>query len=169
MSDNEQLLREVNKMADKKNEVAEKKSAEIIAFDPTMFEEMPVWVWRTWGKKILRYRSSKSCPDLILFWTRMRQPARVTYTIPSQEPFTAARRASRSFRVPISVGSSNGPLEALERAAHSYLCSGRVIPKTERSAEDNKEYVQDGSGEYIEETHQHFVIVTHEDGSSKQR
>ena len=26
-------------MADKKNEVAEKKSAEIIAFDPTMFEE----------------------------------------------------------------------------------------------------------------------------------
>jgi len=25
-------------MADKKNEVAEKKSAEIIAFDPTMFE-----------------------------------------------------------------------------------------------------------------------------------
>jgi len=38
-------------------------------------------------------------------------------------------------------------------------------PKTERSSEDNKDYVADGSGEYIEETHQHFVILLNEDGS----
>jgi len=38
-------------------------------------------------------------------------------------------------------------------------------PKTERSAEDNKEYVVGGSGEYIEETHQHFVLVLNDDGS----
>ena len=41
------------------------------------------------------------------------------------------------------------------------------MPQTERSAEDNKEYVQDGSGQYIEETHQHFVIVLHDDGSAE--
>jgi hypothetical protein len=41
------------------------------------------------------------------------------------------------------------------------------MPKTERSAEDNKEYVTDGSGQYIEETHQHFVIVLNEDGSAE--
>ncbi len=40
-------------------------------------------------------------------------------------------------------------------------------PKTERSSEDNKEYVVDGDGTYIEETHQHFVIVMNEDGSAE--
>jgi len=38
-------------------------------------------------------------------------------------------------------------------------------PKVERSKDDNKDYVMDGSGEYIEETHQHFVILLAEDGS----
>jgi len=41
------------------------------------------------------------------------------------------------------------------------------IPKTERSADDNKEYVVGGDGSYIEETHQHFVVVLKEDGSSE--
>ena len=38
-------------------------------------------------------------------------------------------------------------------------------PKTERSADDNKDYVVGGNGEYIEETHQHFVLILNEDGS----
>ena len=42
---------------------------------------------------------------------------------------------------------------------------GQARPKTERSTEDNKEYVVDGSGEYIEETHQHFVLLLNDDGS----
>ena len=42
---------------------------------------------------------------------------------------------------------------------------GETMPKTERSAEDNKEYLTDGSGQYIEETHQHFVLVMHDDGT----
>jgi hypothetical protein len=42
---------------------------------------------------------------------------------------------------------------------------GQARPKTERSADDNKEYVVDGSGEYIEETHQHFVLLLNDDGS----
>lgn len=37
-------------------------------------------------------------------------------------------------------------------------------PKTVRSSEDNKDYLEDGSGEYIEETHQHFVLIINEDG-----
>ena len=32
-------------------------------------------------------------------------------------------------------------------------------PETERSKEDNKDYVVGGDGNYIEETHQHFVVV----------
>mgnify|MGYP003663030621 CR=1 FL=1 len=40
-------------------------------------------------------------------------------------------------------------------------------PKTERSPDDNKEYVVGGSGDYIEETHQHFVVVLNDDGSAE--
>lgn len=40
-------------------------------------------------------------------------------------------------------------------------------PKTERSPDDNKEYVVGGEGDYIEETHQHFVIVLNDDGSAE--
>lgn len=40
-------------------------------------------------------------------------------------------------------------------------------PETRRDPDDNKEYVVGGSGEYIEETHQHYVIVLNEDGSAE--
>lgn len=40
-------------------------------------------------------------------------------------------------------------------------------PQTERSSDDNKDYVVGGNGEYIEETHQHFVIVLNDDGSAE--
>lgn len=40
-------------------------------------------------------------------------------------------------------------------------------PKTERSADDNKDYVVEGNGEYIEETHQHFVVVLNDDGAAE--
>ena len=38
-------------------------------------------------------------------------------------------------------------------------------PKTERSSEDNREYVVDGQGSYLEETHQHLVVIVSDDGS----
>jgi hypothetical protein len=41
-----------------------------------------------------------------------------------------------------------------------------ACPTTERSKEDNKEYLTDGSGQYIEDTHQHFVLVLNDDGST---
>ena len=44
---------------------------------------------------------------------------------------------------------------------------GDPRPATERSKDDNRDYVQDGSGNYIDETHQHFVIVLNADGSAE--
>ena len=38
-------------------------------------------------------------------------------------------------------------------------------PVVKRDKNDNKDYVVDGDGSYIEETHQHFVIIINEDGS----
>ena len=70
--------------------------------------------------------------------------------------------------MPTSVGSSVGPLWAKERAllwpsTHRVrLCQRRSgLPKT------ISDYVQDGSGDYIEETHQHYVLVLHEDGAGE--
>ena len=40
-------------------------------------------------------------------------------------------------------------------------------PETKRSEEDNKEYVVGGDGSYLEETHQHFVVILKEDGGSE--
>jgi len=42
----------------------------------------------------------------------------------------------------------------------------QALPKVERSAVDNKDYVVGGNGSYLEETHQHFVLVLGEDGMS---
>mgnify|MGYP003637440426 CR=1 FL=1 len=38
------------------------------------------------------------------------------------------------------------------------------IPKTERSSEDNKDYVTGGNGDYLDTTAQHYVVVLNEDG-----
>jgi hypothetical protein len=40
-------------------------------------------------------------------------------------------------------------------------------PETERSKDDNREYVVGGDGTYIEDTHQHFVLVLDEDGTAQ--
>jgi hypothetical protein len=40
-------------------------------------------------------------------------------------------------------------------------------PRTERSKDDNREYVVGGTGTYIEDTQQHFVLVVNEDGSAQ--
>jgi len=43
-----------------------------------------------------------------------------------------------------------------------------ACPEVERSSEDNKDYLTDGSGQYIEETHQHYVLILKDDGSADQ-
>jgi hypothetical protein len=42
------------------------------------------------------------------------------------------------------------------------------LPKTERSKEDNREYIVGGSGNYLDETHQHFVLVVEPNGTFSQ-
>jgi len=58
-------------------------------------------------------------------------------------------------------GSGTGaPIEVWEPTDKS-------MPKTERSKEDNKNYVIGGDGDYLEETAQHYVIIVNEDGSTE--
>ena len=44
---------------------------------------------------------------------------------------------------------------------------GDKMPPTKRDEKDNREYIIDGNGEYIEETHQHFVVIVNEDGTTE--
>ena len=48
-----------------------------------------------------------------------------------------------------------------------YKPNDPAMPKTERSKEDNKNYVIGGDGDYLEETAQHYVIIVNEDGSTE--
>lgn len=41
-----------------------------------------------------------------------------------------------------------------------------TLPKVERDPADNKDYVEGGNGTYLEETHQHFVVILEEDGTT---
>ena len=41
-----------------------------------------------------------------------------------------------------------------------------TLPKVERDPNDNKDYVVGGNGTYLEETHQHFVVILEEDGTT---
>ena len=38
-------------------------------------------------------------------------------------------------------------------------------PQTRRDPDDNREYVEGGKGEYIDETHQHYILIMEEDGT----
>jgi len=52
-------------------------------------------------------------------------------------------------------------------APHAIYSPGDTLPKTERG-DDNKDYVVDGSGRYLERTAQHYVLVIDEDGMTQQ-
>ena len=52
-------------------------------------------------------------------------------------------------------------------APHQLYSSDYKIPETQRG-EDNKDYVVDGNGRYLERTAQHYVLVIDEDGITQQ-
>jgi hypothetical protein len=52
-------------------------------------------------------------------------------------------------------------------APHAIYGAGDDIPTTERG-DDNKDYVVDGNGRYLERTAQHYILVVDEDGVTQQ-
>jgi len=52
-------------------------------------------------------------------------------------------------------------------APHAIYSAGDTLPKTERG-DDNKDYVADGSGRYLERTAQHYILIIDEDGITSQ-
>ena len=52
-------------------------------------------------------------------------------------------------------------------APYNIYAAGEQMPETQRG-EDNKDYIVDGNGRYIERTAQHYVLVIDEDGMTQQ-
>ena len=52
-------------------------------------------------------------------------------------------------------------------APHAIYSAGDRLPRTERG-DDNKDYIVDGSGRYLERTAQHYIIVIDKDGFTSQ-
>jgi hypothetical protein len=52
-------------------------------------------------------------------------------------------------------------------APYKIYAAGEEMPDTQRG-EDNKDYVADGNGRYIERTAQHYILVIDEDGFTQQ-
>jgi hypothetical protein len=52
-------------------------------------------------------------------------------------------------------------------APHAIYSAGDTLPKTERG-DDNKDYIADGSGRYLERTAQHYILIIDEDGFTSQ-
>jgi hypothetical protein len=165
---NEPLLKGANKMADKKNAVAEQKTAEIVQFDPSMFEADAGTGLENMGQEDL------ALPFLKILGGMSRELDDLEDAKKGDIYNTVSGgvyKGKDGIRV-VPVAYQRRFIQWAPRgegtgAPVAIYAPGEVMPKTERSAEDNKEYVTDGSGQYIEETHQHFVIVLNEDGSAE--
>jgi len=55
------------------------------------------------------------------------------------------------------------PLGDEQSAPIAIYATKEECPETQRSKEDNKEYLTDGSGHYIEDTHQHYCLIVKTD------
>ena len=162
---NAQLLKKESNMSQNK-EVAAKKSTELAAFDPSMFEADAGQGMENMGQDDLALPFLKvlSGNDPILDENEVARKGDIYNTVTGKvykgkDGISVIPCAyQRRFIQWAPRGSGNGAPTAIYEP-------GEARPETQRSAEDNKDYVADGSGEYIEETHQHFVILLGDDGA----
>jgi len=149
-------------------EVAKKENTAIAAFDPLMFEADAGQGMENMGQEdlalpFLKILSGNS-PELDEYEAARKGDIYNTVTSAIYKGKTGIRVVPCSYQrrfiqwAPRGIG-SGAPTAIYE--------PGEARPDTERSSDDNKDYVTDGSGEYIEETHQHFVLLLTEDGAAE--
>ncbi len=149
--------------------VAEKKKTEVAAFDPGMFEADAGAGMENMGVEDLALPFLKILSGLDPILDEMEEARKgdifntVNNTVyKGKEGLKVIPCAyMRRFIQWAPRGSGSGAPQAI------YAPGDPNLPKTERSSEDNKEYVVGGNGEYLEETHQHFVIIVGEDGAAE--
>ena len=135
-------------MAGKKNEVAETKSAEIVQFDPTMFEADAGMGLENMGAEDLALPFLKilggMSKELDVLEDARKGDIYNTVTgavLKGKDGVKVVPCAyQRRFIRWAPLGEGTG-------APVAVYAPGETMPKTQRSTEDNKDYVQDGSGD----------------------
>lgn len=154
-------------MATAKN-VAEKKSGELAAFDPTMFEaDAGVGTDLSQEDLALPFLKIISALDPLLDDESFTGRKGDIYNTVSGKVYSGKEGITvipcayqRRFIQWAPRGQGSGAPQAIYAPTDD-------IPKTQRDSSDNREYVVGGNGEYIEETHQHFVVILNDDGSAE--
>ena len=155
-------------MAENKTEIEKKASAEIIQFDPSLFEDDAGMGLENMGQDDLALPFIKILEALSAELDNLPNAQRGDlYNTVTGEVY----KGKDGIKV-VPVAYQRRFLQWAPRgegtgAPVAIFKPGDKMPETKRSDTDSKDYVQDGSGTYIEETHQHFVIVLHEDGSAE--
>ena len=155
-------------MAENKTEIEKKASAEIIQFDPSLFEDEAGMGLENMGQDDLALPFIKILEALSAELDNLPTAQRGDlYNTVTGEVY----KGKDGIKV-VPVAYQRRFLQWAPRgegtgAPVAIFKPGDKMPETKRSDTDSKDYVQDGSGTYIEETHQHFVIVLHEDGSAE--
>lgn len=148
--------------------VAEKQATGLVEFDPTMFEA-DAGVGTEMGQEDLALPFLKiiSALDPLLDDESFTGRKGDIYNTVSGAVYSGKEGIDvipcayqRRFIQWAPRGQGNGAPQAI-------YTPNDVRPKTTRDPSDNREYVDGGNGEYIEETHQHFVIVLNPDGSAE--
>jgi hypothetical protein len=155
-------------MAEKKTDIVEKESAEIIQFDPSMFEADAGDGLENMGQDDLALPFLKILGGMSKELDTLEDARKgdIYNTVSG-----AVYKGKEGINV-IPVAYQRrfiqwAPLGEGTGAPVAIYAPGEQKPETKRDPSDNREYVTDGSGQYIEETHQHFVIVLHDDGSAE--
>ena len=155
-------------MAENKTEIEKKASAEIIQFDPSLFEDDAGMGLENMGQDDLALPFIKILEALSTELDNLPTAQRgdLYNTVTGQ-----VYKGKDGIKV-VPVAYQRRFLQWAPRgegtgAPVAIFKPGDKMPETKRSDTDSKDYVQDGSGTYIEETHQHFVIVLNEDGSAE--
>ncbi|MHC4325765.1 MAG: hypothetical protein ACYSUX_15965 [Planctomycetota bacterium] len=154
-------------MADKKqNAVAEQKTAEVIQFDPSMFEGDAGVGLENMGQEDLALPFLKILSGMSKELDDLEEARKgdIYNTVSGQ-----VYKGKEGIKV-IPVAYQRrfiqwAPLGEGTGAPVGIYAPGETKPETKRDETDQREYVTDGSGQYIEETHQHYVLIVNEDKS----
>ena len=154
-------------MADKKqNAVAEQKTAEVIQFDPSMFEGDAGVGLENMGQEDLALPFLKILSGMSKELDDLEEARKgdIYNTVSGQ----AYKRKEGIKVIPVAYQRRFiqwAPLGEGTGAPVGIYAPGETKPGTKRDETDQREYVPDGSGQYIGETHQHCVLIVNEDKS----
>ena len=153
-------------MAEKEKEVAEKKAGTLASLDVDMFEEdAGAGMAMDQEDFALPFLKVLSALDPLIQEGEIDAKPGDLYNTVTGAVYSGKAGVNvipahyeRRFLLWAPRGSGSG-------APLSIFGPGDNRPETKRDENDNKDYVVGGDGQYIDETHQHYVVIVEEDGT----